>query len=88
MTLPLDYRRDTAPWLAFVREIDALVLRLPDGAQRRTRFEQEMRFCENPDDFLTATAVPEGGTIIYRTGPGPRAVAFLAELRAVVGGDA
>lgn len=86
MTLPLDYRRDRAPWLAFVREIDGLELRLPDGAQRRTRFERDMRFCDDPDDYLIAVPVPDGDTVVYRIVPGPKAEAFLGELRDAVQG--
>jgi len=88
VTMVIDYRRDQAAWHAFVKEIDALVLRLPDGAQQRTRFEQAMRFCDNPDDYLTADAVPQGGSIVYRTAPGPKALAFRDGLLAALEGGA
>ena len=76
MTARVDYRRDYTPWHAFVREIDTLVLRLPDGAQRRTRFEQNMRFSDTPDDYLATTLDVRGGVIVQCEGPGPKALAF------------
>lgn len=82
------YGRDLSPWREFVREIDALVLHLPDGAQRRTQFERDMRLTDTPDDYLALEEVEEGGIIVHRNGPGPKAVAFLEELRRAAGGAA
>lgn len=88
MTTVIDYRRDPSAWLAFVNEIDSLVQKLPDGAQRRTRFEHEMRFSDCPDDYLLTSVGEMGGVPVYRTGPGPKAVAFRDALRAALEGGA
>jgi len=76
LSVIVDYGRDPAPWLDFVKQIDALVQHLPDGAQRRTKFEQDMRFCSDPDEYLMTTPVLVAGVIVYRMEPGPKALAF------------
>ena len=88
MTARVDFRRDYTPWHAFVHEIDALVLRLSDGAQRRNRFEQDMRFSDTPDDYLATTLDVHGGVIVHCEGPGPKALDFRDGLLAALEGGA
>lgn len=84
MTGGAEYRRDQTAWLEAVNEMNRLGAVLPDGAQRLTAFTREMRFCEVPEEYLLAAEAIEGGQIVVRSAPGPRAVAFLAELREAV----
>ncbi|MDB6454475.1 hypothetical protein [Falsirhodobacter sp. 20TX0035] len=80
------FQCDQSAWLSAANEMEQLARRLPDGPQRITAFHRDMRLSAQPDDYLARSEAIEGDVVVLRTAPGPKAEAFLADLRAAVEG--
>lgn len=84
MSRVVDMRGDASPWDAFLREVEALVPQLADGQRRVAQFRAGMEWAQGGEDYLTLEPMPQDGVAVLRAVPGPRSLAFLADLRAAV----
>lgn len=81
----VDLRGDAAAWDALVAEVLHLATHLPDGQQRVTRFYACMDLFADTEDYVRLEPAAEDGVAVMRLVPGPKAEAFLAELRKAAG---
>lgn len=84
MSRIVDMRGDPRLWDAFVGEVEALAVQLPDGQRRVAQFNAGMEWAQGGDDYAALQPVPQDGVAVMQLVPGPRALAFLADLRAAV----
>ena len=84
MSRIVDMRGDPRLWDEFVAEVEVLLPQLPDGQRREAQFRAGMEWAQGGEDYVSLQPVPQDGVAVMQLVPGPRSLAFLADLRAAV----
>lgn len=84
MSRIVDMRGDPRFWDEFVAEVEGLAVHLPDGQRRVAQFNAGMAWAQGGEDYASLEPVPQDGVAVMQLVPGPKARAFLADLRAAV----
>lgn len=84
MSRVVDMRGDPRLWDEFVAEVEALAVQLPDGRRRVAQFYAGLEWAQGGEDYASLQPAPQDGIAVMQLVPGPKARAFLADLRVAV----